>query len=92
MVHAPSLAVMIVLLIIVVLLFGQGKVAGIAGELGSAIREFKKGLEGNTDEKEAKPAPTEPQAAAQPELPPPAAMSEPTKTEAPQPETSVPTP
>lgn len=39
-----SLPALIILLVIVVLLFGSGKVAKLGGELGSAIKEFKKGL------------------------------------------------
>ena len=54
MIHTPSIGVMIVLLVIVVLLFGRGKVASLGGELGSAIREFRKGLEGENAEKTAK--------------------------------------
>ncbi len=34
------------ILVIVVILFGVGRVGKIAGELGSGIRAFKEGLEG----------------------------------------------
>lgn len=44
--HAPSTATLIVLLVIVVLLFGSGRLAQVGGELGIAIREFRKGLNG----------------------------------------------
>ncbi|MBN2305511.1 MAG: twin-arginine translocase TatA/TatE family subunit [Anaerolineae bacterium] len=41
---------LILILAIVMLLFGVGRVSKIGGEMGSAIREFRKGLRG--DEKE----------------------------------------
>ena len=37
---------LIVILIIVLLLFGVGRIGKIAGELGSGIRAFKSGLSG----------------------------------------------
>jgi len=37
---------LIIVLVIVVLLFGVGRVGKIAGELGSAIRQFREGLKG----------------------------------------------
>lgn len=40
-VHLPEL---IVILVIVVLLFGVGRVGKIAGELGKGLREFRKGI------------------------------------------------
>jgi sec-independent protein translocase protein TatA len=40
-VHLPEL---IVILVIVVLLFGVGRVSKIAGEVGKGIREFRKGI------------------------------------------------
>jgi len=36
---------LIIVLVIVVLLFGVGRVGKIAGELGSAIRQFREGLQ-----------------------------------------------
>ena len=41
---------LIIILAIVILLFGIGRISKIAGELGSGIRAFKDGLQG--DEKE----------------------------------------
>ena len=41
---------LIIILVIVIVLFGVGRISKIAGELGTGIRSFKKGLEG--DEKE----------------------------------------
>ncbi|PJF44348.1 MAG: twin-arginine translocase TatA/TatE family subunit [Phototrophicales bacterium] len=37
---------LIIILVIVILLFGVGRVSRLGGELGSAIREFRKGLQG----------------------------------------------
>ncbi len=45
---APEL---IIIFIIVVLLFGVGRISKISGELGSAIRNFQKGLRGDDDAK-----------------------------------------
>ena len=39
-----------IILVIVILLFGVGRVSKIAGELGSAIREFRKGVKSTTEE------------------------------------------
>jgi sec-independent protein translocase protein TatA len=40
---------LLIILLIVVLLFGAGRISKIAGELGQAIREFRKGLTGDED-------------------------------------------
>lgn len=44
---------LLIILAIVVLLFGIGRVSRIGGEMGTAIREFRKGLKGDEDEKQA---------------------------------------
>jgi sec-independent protein translocase protein TatA len=41
---------LIIILVIVLVLFGVGRISKIAGEMGSGIRAFKDGIEG--DEKE----------------------------------------
>ena len=41
---------LIVVLAIVILLFGVGRISKIAGELGSGIKSFKEGLSGKTKE------------------------------------------
>lgn len=46
---APEL---IIVLIIVVLIFGVGRLSRIGGEMGSAIREFRKGIQGEPDDKQ----------------------------------------
>lgn len=43
---------LIVILVVVVLLFGAGRIGKIATELGSSIRSFKEGLNGGQDEKQ----------------------------------------
>lgn len=40
---------LLLILAIVVLLFGVGRVSKIGGEMGAAIREFRKGLRGNDE-------------------------------------------
>ncbi len=37
---------LLIILVIVVLLFGVGRVGQVGGELGKAIREFRKGIAG----------------------------------------------
>ncbi len=43
---------LIIILIIILLLFGVGRISRIAGELGSGIRAFREGLQGEDDEKQ----------------------------------------
>ena len=45
---------LIILLVIVVLLFGVGRIGKIAGEMGKGIREFRTGLSGNKEDLEPK--------------------------------------
>ena len=44
----------IIILIIVVLLFGPGRIGKVAGELGKGIKSFREGLSGSEDDKPAK--------------------------------------
>jgi sec-independent protein translocase protein TatA len=44
---------LIIILVIIIILFGAGRISKIAGELGQGIREFRKGL---SSEEEKKPA------------------------------------
>jgi sec-independent protein translocase protein TatA len=52
-----------IILVIVILLFGVGRIGKISGELGSGIRAFREGLKGDDDEKkkeeESEPKKTE---------------------------------
>ena len=42
----------IIILLIVVLVFGVGRIGKIAGELGSGIRAFREGLKGEGEEED----------------------------------------
>ena len=44
---------LIIILVIVIVLFGAGRIGKIAGELGSGIRAFKEGLNNSDDEAES---------------------------------------
>lgn len=46
----------IIVLVVVILLFGVGRIGKIGGELGKSIREFRKGLEGDEKKPLDKPA------------------------------------
>lgn len=48
----PSGIEWVIILVIVILIFGVGRLSKIGGELGSGIRGFKKGLSGEDDDKE----------------------------------------
>lgn len=52
----PAGSEWLIILIIVVLLFGIGRLSRIGGELGRGIREFRRGLRGDESEPEAKPS------------------------------------
>ena len=43
---------LIIILVIVVLLFGVGRIGKIAGELGSGIKAFREGISSEKDESE----------------------------------------
>ncbi len=45
---------LIIILVIVILLFGVGRIGKIAGELGKGIRTFQSGLKGEEDITEPK--------------------------------------
>lgn len=49
----------LVVLVIVLLVFGVGRISKVAGELGKSIREFRDGLQGTTKVDEEKPEDTE---------------------------------
>jgi sec-independent protein translocase protein TatA len=48
-------AELIIILIIVLLLFGVGRIGKIGGELGAGIRSFREGLKGDEPGEKAKP-------------------------------------
>ncbi len=43
---------LIIILVIVIVLFGVGRIGKIAGEMGSGIRAFRKGIKGDEEEQE----------------------------------------
>jgi sec-independent protein translocase protein TatA len=47
---------LLIVLFIVLLLFGVGRISGVAGELGKSIHEFQKGLQGGEKPDEEKKA------------------------------------
>lgn len=46
---------LLIILVIVILLFGPGRIGKIAGELGKGIRNFRDGIGGPKDEQAEKP-------------------------------------
>ena len=42
---------LLIILVIVLVLFGVGRISKIAGEMGSGIRAFKDGIQGSEDKK-----------------------------------------
>ena len=40
---------LLIILVIVVILFGSGRIAKLGGELGNGLREFRKGLSGEDE-------------------------------------------
>ena len=53
MLGLPRGAEWIIILVIVLLLFGPGRIGRIAGELGKGIKAFRDGLTSKDDEKES---------------------------------------
>ena len=49
----------IVILLIVILVFGPGRIGKVAGEIGKSIKSFREGLSGGEDEAEKKSETTE---------------------------------
>lgn len=50
---------LLIILLIVILIFGVGRIGKIAGELGSGIRAFREGLQGPNPSKENETTPAE---------------------------------
>ena len=52
---APSITQIAVVIVLVVLLFGRGKISSIMGDIAKGIKSFKKGMSSDvTDESEPK--------------------------------------
>jgi len=56
MLGLPRGAEWIIILVIVLLLFGPGRIGRIAGELGKGIKAFRDGITNRDDEQESKDA------------------------------------
>ena len=79
---------LLIVLGIVVLLFGPGKIAGVGGAIGNSVREFRKAVRPDEDAPPETsvaptPAPGATYTAVQPLLPPPSAEYVPGRTEEP---------
>ncbi len=57
MISMPGMTEWIIILVIVLVVFGGGKLAGVGKSLGTAISEFKEAVKGS-DEKKDTPAPS----------------------------------
>jgi sec-independent protein translocase protein TatA len=51
--HGPGLWGIIIVAVVVILLFGRGKISGMMGEMAQGIKAFQKGMK----DEDAKPAP-----------------------------------
>jgi sec-independent protein translocase protein TatA len=51
--HAPGIWGIIIVAIVVIVLFGRGKIAGLMGEVATGIKSFQKGMR----DEETKPTP-----------------------------------
>jgi len=52
---------LIIILVIIIILFGVGRLSKIGGELGSGIRSFREGLKEDDNEEESPAEPEEPE-------------------------------
>ncbi len=52
---------LIIILVIILLLFGVGRIATVGKELGTGMREFRKGLTGEDEKKDSPTPPTDDQ-------------------------------
>lgn len=48
--HAPGPMRLLLIAIVLLVLFGKGKIAGMMGEVGKGITAFKKGIKDGTEE------------------------------------------
>ena len=48
--HAPGPMQLLLIAIVLLVLFGRGKIAGMMGEVGKGITAFKKGIKDGSDE------------------------------------------
>jgi sec-independent protein translocase protein TatA len=50
--HTPGILPMLVIAVVVLVLFGRGKITNLMGEVGRGITAFKKGIKDGTDDVE----------------------------------------
>ena len=50
--HTPGILPMLLIAVVVLVLFGRGKVSSLMGEVGKGITAFKKGVKDGTEETE----------------------------------------
>ena len=48
--HTPGILPMLVIAVVVLVLFGRGKITNLMGEVGRGITAFKRGIKDGTDE------------------------------------------
>ena len=58
--HALSIWGILVVAVVVILLFGRGKISGMMGEVASGIKAFQKGMKDDDDKPVERVATTEP--------------------------------
>lgn len=58
--HMPGPLGLLLIAVVVLVLFGKGKVSSLMGEVGKGITAFKKGMDDGSKEAAAEPAPTTP--------------------------------
>jgi len=51
----PGVPELLIILVIVILIFGVGRISKIAGELGTGIKNFRKGLKDEDEENKKSP-------------------------------------
>ncbi len=59
MISMPGMTEWIIILVIVLVVFGGGKLAGVGKSLGTAISEFKSAVKGEDEVKKDESAPSE---------------------------------
>jgi sec-independent protein translocase protein TatA len=52
-----SIPQILLILLVIVLLFGRGKISEVMGDVAKGVRSFKKGLNEDNENDEAKPSP-----------------------------------
>ena len=58
--HAPGIWGILVVAVVVILLFGRGKISGMMGEVASGIKAFQKGMKDDDDKPVERVATVEP--------------------------------